>query len=72
MEALYDAADDDSATAGPDTVRKIFPTAVTVGPDGANDVAEERIAAAAAEIIASRERRYAADSDSYNRAGSGE
>lgn len=62
VEALYDAADDDSATAGPDTVRKIFPTAVTVGPDGAEEVAQERIAAAAAEIIASRERRYAADS----------
>lgn len=66
VEALYDAADDDSATAGPDTVRKIYPTAVTVGPDGAAEVAQEKIAAAAAEIIASRERRYAAD------AGAGE
>ncbi|GED98113.1 proteasome subunit beta [Gordonia crocea] len=61
VEALYDAADDDSATAGPDTVRKIFPTAVTVGPDGADEVAPERIAAVAVEIIAGREARYAAD-----------
>ncbi|MDT5166099.1 MAG: proteasome beta subunit, partial [Mycobacterium sp.] len=29
VEALYDAADDDSATGGPDLVRGIFPTAVT-------------------------------------------
>ena len=31
IEALYDAADDDSATGGPDLVRGIFPTAVLVG-----------------------------------------
>ncbi|MDT5021861.1 MAG: proteasome beta subunit, partial [Mycobacterium sp.] len=35
VEALYDAADDDSATGGPDLVRGIFPTAVTIGVDGA-------------------------------------
>ncbi len=35
VEALYDAADDDSATGGPDLVRGIFPTAVTIGADGA-------------------------------------
>ena len=44
VEALYDAADDDSATGGPDLVRGIFPTAVTIGPDGAVNVAEQRIA----------------------------
>ncbi len=36
VEALYDAADDDSATGGPDLVRGIFPTAVTIGADGAH------------------------------------
>ncbi|QKT07434.1 proteasome subunit beta [Gordonia sp. X0973] len=61
VEALYDAADDDSATAGPDPVRKIFPTAVTVGPDGASEVPEPLIEAAAAGIVAGREERYAAD-----------
>ncbi|MGC2797548.1 MAG: proteasome subunit beta, partial [Mycobacterium sp.] len=35
VEALYDAADDDSATGGPDLVRGIYPTAVTIGADGA-------------------------------------
>ena len=35
VEALYDAADDDSATGGPDLVRGIFPTAVTIDAGGA-------------------------------------
>lgn len=56
IEALYDAADDDSATGGPDLVRGIYPTAVTIGADGAVDVPEERIAELAREIIESRTR----------------
>jgi proteasome beta subunit len=54
IEALYDAADDDSATGGPDLVRGIFPTAVTIGAEGAEEVPEERIAALAREVIESR------------------
>ena len=56
VEALYDAADDDSATGGPDLVRGIFPTAVTIGAEGAEDVTEERIAALAREVVESRSR----------------
>jgi proteasome beta subunit len=56
IEALYDAADDDSATGGPDLVRGIYPTAVMIGADGAADVPEERIAELAREIIESRTR----------------
>jgi proteasome beta subunit len=54
IESLYDAADDDSATGGPDLVRGIFPTAVIVGAEGAEEVPEERIAALAREVIESR------------------
>ena len=54
IEALYDAADDDSATGGPDLVRGIYPTAVTIGAEGAEDVAEERIAELARDVISSR------------------
>ncbi len=54
IEALYDAADDDSATGGPDLVRGIFPTAVTIDAAGASEVPEERIAALAREVIESR------------------
>jgi proteasome beta subunit len=69
VEALYDAADDDSATGGPDLVRGIFPTAVTIGADGAANVAEPRIAELAREVI---ERRSRADTfgPDANRAGS--
>jgi proteasome beta subunit len=56
VEALYDAADDDSATGGPDLVRGIYPTAVTIGADGATSVAEQRIAELAREVIERRSR----------------
>lgn len=56
VEALYDAADDDSATGGPDLVRGIFPTAVTIGAEGAEEVTEERIARLAREVIEKRSR----------------
>jgi proteasome beta subunit len=69
VEALYDAADDDSATGGPDLVRGIYPTAVTIGADGASNVAEPRIAELAREVI---ERRTRADTfgPDADRAGS--
>ena len=56
VEALYDAADDDSATGGPDLVRGIYPTAVVLKVDGAEEVPEQRIASLAREVIASRSR----------------
>ena len=34
MQALYDAADDDSATGGPDLTRQIFPVIATITDDG--------------------------------------
>jgi proteasome beta subunit len=56
IEGLYDAADDDSATGGPDLVRGIYPTAVVIGAEGAEDVPEARIAALAREVIENRSR----------------
>lgn len=56
IESLYDAADDDSATGGPDLTRGIYPTAVIIGAEGAEEVTEERIAALAREVIANRTR----------------
>jgi proteasome beta subunit len=56
VESLYDAADDDSATGGPDLVRGIYPTAVIIGAEGAEEVPEERVAALAREVIESRSR----------------
>ena len=56
VEALYDAADDDSATGGPDLVRGIYPTAVVIEAEGAVEIAEQRIAELAREVIESRSR----------------
>ncbi|CPR04512.1 PcrB protein [Mycobacterium bohemicum DSM 44277] len=56
VEALYDAADDDSATGGPDLVRGIYPTAVTIGAEGAVEVPESRIAELARQVVESRSR----------------
>ena len=47
-------ADDDSATGGPDIVRKIFPTAVVVSAEGAREVAPTDIESAARAIIERR------------------
>jgi proteasome beta subunit len=63
VESLYDAADDDSATGGPDLVRGIYPTAVTISADGAVEVPEARIAELAGEIVENRSRSRASRSD---------
>jgi proteasome beta subunit len=55
VEALYDAADDDSATGGPDLVRRIYPTVITItGADGAVKLSEERTQAVAEAVVAGR------------------
>jgi proteasome beta subunit len=47
VEALFDAADDDSATGGPDQARSIYPIVATVTDAGYDRVPDEEIAAAA-------------------------
>ena len=43
LEALYDAAEEDLGTAGPDFVRGIFPTVKVVTKEGIKDIEEEKI-----------------------------
>ena len=40
VQALYDAADDDSATGGPDLTRRIFPVIATITADGFSKLTE--------------------------------
>ncbi|MGX7679696.1 proteasome subunit beta [Jatrophihabitans sp. DSM 45814] len=40
VEALYDAADDDSATGGPDLTRRIYPVVYSATADGARRIAD--------------------------------
>ncbi|MGH3725799.1 MAG: proteasome subunit beta [Mycobacterium sp.] len=54
VEALYDAAEDDSATGGPDLVRRVFPTAVRIDSGGAVRVPEADIERIAREVIEKR------------------
>ena len=55
MEALYDAADDDSATGGPDPVRQIYPVVVTVtAADGAVRMSDEQAAQVAEVVVDAR------------------
>ncbi len=44
VEALYQAADEDSATGGPDPVRGIYPTVATITVDGFERVSEAEVA----------------------------
>ncbi|MCX4750158.1 proteasome subunit beta [Kitasatospora sp. NBC_01287] len=50
VQALYDAADDDSATGGPDLARKIFPIVSLITEDGFRRLSEEEVSAIAISI----------------------
>ena len=54
VESLYDAADDDSATGGPDPVRQLWPVVYTVSRSGARRIPESELAAVAGSIIEAR------------------
>jgi len=54
VESLYDAADDDSATGGPDPIRQLWPVVYRVNRAGARRVPEQELAAIAGNIIEAR------------------
>ena len=54
VEALYDAADDDSATGGPDLVRRIFPVVMLATAEGTTRVPDAEIGTLAEAIVAER------------------
>ena len=54
VQALYDAADDDSATGGPDLARRIFPVVHVITPHGGRRLADDEVADIADQVIASR------------------
>jgi proteasome beta subunit len=54
VESLYDAADDDSATGGPDPVRRLYPIVYRVDAEGAVRLSDAEVAAVAEAIIADR------------------
>ena len=56
VQALYDAADDDSATGGPDLTRRIFPVIATITDDGFRRLPDTESAEFAQQVVDSRMR----------------
>ena len=54
VDALYDAADDDSATGGPDLTRRIWPIVMTVGDDGVHRLADEAVGEVVRSVVDDR------------------
>ncbi|WP_306362169.1 proteasome subunit beta [Nocardia sp. CC227C] len=54
VEALFDAADDDTATGGPDVVRGIYPTSVVVDAEGAREIPDDRLMGIARDLVDER------------------
>ena len=54
VQALYDAADDDSATGGPDLPRRIFPVIATITADGFRKLPEAESAQIAEQVVRER------------------
>jgi proteasome beta subunit len=54
IQALYDAADDDSATGGPDLTRRIYPIITVITEDGFRRLPESDVAAIARSVVDAR------------------
>lgn len=54
VQALYDAADDDSATGGPDLTRRLFPLVTVVTEDGFRRLDADEVAEVAEAVVAGR------------------
>jgi len=54
VQALYDAADDDSATGGPDMTRRIFPVVQVITADGGRRLDDAAVATVADRVVSGR------------------
>ena len=54
VQALYDAADDDSATGGPDLARRIFPIVATITADGYRRLSDAEAGDVAGHVVRER------------------
>ena len=57
IEALYDAADDDSATGGPDLARRIYPVVAVVDAAGYRRVGDDELAGVVGAVVDARMQR---------------
>jgi proteasome beta subunit len=56
-QALYDAADDDSATGGPDLMRGIYPVVASVSAAGYRRLPDVEVGAVVSQLVAARAQR---------------
>lgn len=54
IESLYDAADDDSATGGPDMTRRLFPVVMTATAEGTRRVPDDDVAELSRAVVEAR------------------
>jgi proteasome beta subunit len=54
LQALYDAADDDSATGGPDIMRRIYPLVAAVSDEGFERISDEQVARQVDQVVEGR------------------
>jgi proteasome beta subunit len=54
VQSLYDAADEDSATGGPDLARRIYPVVSVVTADGYRRLSDDEVGAMVDEVVAAR------------------
>jgi proteasome beta subunit len=54
VEALYDAADDDSATGGPDLTRQIYPVVMVANAEGTSRIADPELSEVVSAIVSDR------------------
>jgi proteasome beta subunit len=57
VEALFDAAEEDSATGGPDLIRRIYPIVATIDRDGYRELDDDTVATLVEEVVAERRER---------------
>lgn len=57
LQALYDAADDDSATGGPDLTRRIYPVVAVITADGFERVDEDELHDRMRRLVSGRDER---------------
>lgn len=53
-EALFDAAEEDSATGGPDLIRRIYPIVAVIDDDGYRELEQDTVAEVVEDVVARR------------------
>ena len=56
VRALFDAAEEDSATGGPDLIRNIYPIVAVIDQDGYRELADEEVAVEVRRLVEERQR----------------